>query len=475
MTELHEHTAVELGRMLRDGAVSSREVTEHYLRRIDDNNAEVGAFVTVAADLALAQADAADDFLRTHDKPAIVQRSLLVGVPCPIKDLDDLAGVPTAFGSAAFRTVPGQDTSVVARIRRAGLITTGKTNTPEFGLPCYTEPDNAPPARNPANLDYSAGGSSGGAAAAVAAQLSPLAQGSDGGGSIRIPASMTGCVGIKPSRGRVSNGPLPELVGELPTRGPLGATVADAAALLDVMTGNEVGDLFTLPSPAPGEYYLAATTAIHEQLSPQRIGLYREGSLADVRPVEQVDAALTRAADALTALGHQVDVIERPIGPEYLDAFQVLWEALAASAPLTVDQEQSTRPLTRYLRGLGRDRSAAELANALARLRLAAVAALKATAPYDAILAPTLAELPPKVGAIRNDSDPAADFARQTQLSPYCAIYNITGQPAINVCVARTDHNLPIGVQLVGRIGGEATIIALAAQLEYALPWRSTP
>ncbi len=250
MPQIHELTLIELATAIRDRQVSPVEVTNHYLRRTEQLNPQVGAFYTVTAELAEEQASAAEKAIAGGAERSALPP--LLGVPIPIKDLNMVAGVRQTFGSAVYEDyVPAGDDYVVAAIRAAGAVITGKTATPEFGLPCYTETAIGPPARTPWDLSRSAGGSSGGAAAAVAAGLAPAAQGSDGGGSIRIPASVCGLVGIKPSRGRVSEGPIvPDLFG-LAVNGPIARTVADAALLLDVMSGNYPGDMYTLP-PLPG-------------------------------------------------------------------------------------------------------------------------------------------------------------------------------------------------------------------------------
>jgi amidase len=246
MAQIHELTMIELAAAIRAGELSPVTVTDHYLRRTQELNDQVGAFFTITAELAADQALAAEKAVTTADEVAALPP--LTGVPIPIKDLNMVAGVRQTLGSAAFEAnVPDTDDYVVVAIKRAGAVITGKTATPEFGLPCYTETAVGPPARTPWDLSRSAGGSSGGAAAAVAAGLAPAAQGSDGGGSIRIPSSVCGLFGIKPSRGRISEGPLmPDLAG-LGVNGPIARTVADAALLLDVMTGNFPGDMYTLP------------------------------------------------------------------------------------------------------------------------------------------------------------------------------------------------------------------------------------
>src|SRR5689334_14714267 len=250
MAELHDLTATEQAAAVRDGSVSPVELTEHYLDRIDRLDAALGAFITVTPELARKQAaDAEAQAVAARREGR--ELPALHGVPVPVKDLNFVAGVRCTLGSAAFAEhVPDTDDHVVTRLREAGTILLGKTNTPEFGLPAYTENRLAPPARTPWDLERSAGGSSGGAGAAVAGGLAPIAQGSDGGGSIRIPASVCGLFGIKPSRGRVSQGPImPDLFG-LSANGPLARTVRDAAALLDVIAGPMPGDLYLAP-PAP--------------------------------------------------------------------------------------------------------------------------------------------------------------------------------------------------------------------------------
>ena len=243
MGDLHDLTALEQGAAIRAREVSSTELVEHYLARIERLSDTVGAFVTVTGDLARRQALLAGESVGDTASP-------LYGVPTAVKDLNTTAGVVTQFGSATMRGyVPEVSDEVVLRLEGAGMVSLGKTNTPEFGSPCYTEPDVAPPARTPWDLERMAGGSSGGAAAAVAAGLVPVAQGSDGGGSIRIPASCCGLFGVKPTRGRISGSPMYGDPVGLATAGPLARTVRDAAAMLDVLAGPAVGDPAWAPPP----------------------------------------------------------------------------------------------------------------------------------------------------------------------------------------------------------------------------------
>lgn len=466
MTQLHDLSALEQAAAIRAGETSSAELTEHYLRRSEQLNDQVGAFVTLTPELALEQAELADDQVRAAGPGDGLPP--LLGTVCPVKDLNFVTGVPCRLGSAAFEIIPENDDNVVLKMRAGGLIFTGKTNTPEFGLPCYTEPDVAPPARTAWDLNLSAGGSSGGAAAAVAAGLAPFAHGNDGGGSIRIPASTTGLVGIKPSRGRISMGPLHDVVGDLPVEGPIARTVADAAALLDVMAGAFPGDPYFAPPPRYGTFLDAAS----REPGPMIIGVTTESILSHVSPAPEVRAAVDDTVTLLRELGHEVVPAPAPFGELVVPYFETLWSALATLYPLTAEQEQRLRPLTRYLRARGFQVSGAHLASTVSFLRIASRAAMAAVDHLDAVLLPTLASLPRPVGSIRNDADPAADFEAQKAFSPYCAPYNVTGQPAISIPLQWTDSGLPVGVQLVGRMYEEEPLISLAASLERARPWR---
>jgi amidase len=467
MTQIHELTMIELATAIRARELSPVAVTDHYLRRTTELNDRVGAFFTVTAELAGEQALAAEKAVTAADDPA--QLPPLTGVPIPIKDLNMVAGVRQTLGSAVYAdNVPDTDDYVVAAIRKGGAVITGKTATPEFGLPCYTETKVGPPARTPWDLSRSAGGSSGGAAAAVAAGLAPAAQGSDGGGSIRIPSSVCGLFGIKPSRGRVSGGPLvPDLDG-LGVNGPIARTVADAALLLDVMAGNRLGDMHTQPPLPPGESFLG-----YARREPGRLRIGRtlqnpvEG--ADVHPDCQL--AYEDASTLLASLGHEVEDITPPFGPDVVPFFEVLWGAHATLAPVPPHSEDLLLPLTRYLRGRGQATSAPELIFAQAYLQAVTRAALAALSPYDAVLTPTLAMPPVPVGYFE-EVTPAENFERQKRFTPFTALYNVSGQPAVNVPLHWTEDGLPIGVMLAGRMGEEGTLISLSAQLEQARPWQ---
>ncbi len=473
MTDLHELSALEAAAAVRRREVSPVELVEHALGRLEALDPQVGAFVTVTADAARERAAAAERAVLDAEDPATLPP--LLGVPTAIKDLNLTAGVPTKLGSRAFADwVPDVDDNIVASLRRAGTISLGKTATPEFGLPCYTETDIGPPARTPWDTGRLAGGSSGGAGAAVASGIVPVAQGSDGGGSIRIPASVCGLVGLKTSRGRISKGPLDFDSARLAVLGPLARTVRDAAAFLDVTAGPQPGDPDPLPAPAAGESFLGWCEREPGRL---RIGRYLDSPIpSELDP--QVRDAWEQASRLLAGLGHEVVDVAAPIPPEAIASFEAVWSVSAASLPVDPQREPLLRPLTRYLRERGRAVSGPEYANALGALNVYARRAIAGSAQLDAVLTPTLAMLPRPVGwfvgvgADGGDSgDPAADFERQKAFTPYTAMYNTTGQPAISLPLFESAEGLPIGIMLVGRPAGEGPLLALAAQLEAALPW----
>jgi len=467
MAQIHELTLIELAAAIRNGELSPVDVTDHYLLRIAERNESVGAFFTIAADSARQQARDAEKAVTGAREGAVLPP--LTGVPVPVKDLNLVAGLRATFGSAVFADfIAPEDDYVAASLRAAGAVITGKTATPEFGLPCYTETKVGPPARTPWDLTRSAGGSSGGAAAAVAAGLAPAAQGSDGGGSIRIPSSVCGLFGIKPTRGRVSEGPVvPDLAG-LGVSGPIARTVADAALLLDVMAGNHPGDMYTPAPLPPGESFLR-----HAAREPGRLRIGRtlgnvvEG--ADVHP--DCVAAYEDASALLAGLGHEVEDVALPFGPDIVPFFEVLWYSMAMLAPVGPAAEDGLLPLTRYLRERGAALKASDLMGAQAYLQAACRPALAALNAYDAVLTPTLASPPVPVGYFE-EVGPAENFERQKRFTPFTAVHNVSGQPAVSVPLYWSADNLPIGVMLAGRVGDEATLISLSAQLEQARPWK---
>jgi amidase len=457
VAELHDLTALEQGALVRRREVSPLELTEHYLERADRLDS-VGAFVTLTPELARERAAGLD--AAAADGP-------LFGVPTAIKDLNLTAGVRTTFGSAAYADfVPDVSDGVTLSIEAAGLVSLGKTNAPEFGSPCYTEPDVAHPAVTPWDRTRTAGGSSGGAAAAVAAGLVPLAQGSDGGGSIRIPASCCGLVGLKPTRGRISGHPMYGDPVGLATAGPIARTVADAAAMLDVLAGRRVGD----PSwaPPPSETFLAAAGRDPGRL---RIGRFITPVITDTPVDPECERAWQDASLLLESLGHDVVDVPVPLPPEAVPVFETCWAVLTALSVVPPEKEHLLRPLTRWLSEKGRAVSGPEFGLAIGAMRRFAAEALTALAPYDAVLTPTLATPPVLVGAMRDDADPQADFDAQKAFTPWTSAWNVTGMPAVSLPLHWTPEGLPVGVMLAARPAEEELLLALAAQVETAAPW----
>jgi amidase len=460
VSELHDLTALEQGAAIKAGAVSSAELVEHYLERVGRLDESLGAFVTVTADKARAEAQ------------SFSGGGPLAGVPTAVKDLNSTAGVRTTYGSVIFADfVPDFSDELVLLIEAAGLVSLGKTNTPEFGSPCYTEPDPAicGPAVTPWDTTRMAGGSSGGAAAAVAGGLVAVAQGSDGGGSIRIPASCCGVVGLKPTRGRISSSPMYGEITGLATAGPLARTVRDAAVMLDVMSGRAVGD----PSWAPedAQPFLEACDREPGRL---RIARFSTPVIAATDVDPECLQAWDDASRLLESLGHEVVDIEPPMPSEAVPVFETCWAVLTGLSTVNLPEEarEQLRPLTRWLGELGERVSGPEFGLALGELRRVAARTLTAVAPYDAVLTPTLAVPPLPVGALRNDQDPAADFEAQKRFTPWTSIWNVTGSPAVSLPLHQTPDGLPVGVMLAGRPAEEATLLSLSAQIEAAAPWR---
>ncbi|AZI58304.1 amidase [Nakamurella antarctica] len=464
MSDLHDLTALQQAAAIAAKEITSHQLVSHYLERIACYSDALGAFATVTAQSALRAAQDAD-----ARQASGAQLTPLHGVPTAIKDLTATAGVRTTYGSAAFAEfVPSYDDDVVRFLRDAGVISVGKTNAPEFGLACYTANKVAPPARTPHDTDRMAGGSSGGAAAAVAAGLIPFAHGTDGGGSIRIPAAMCGLVGIKTSRGRVSRGPLGSDPLGLSVAGPIARNTADAAALLDAMcvaVNTEPAGVAPLPN---GGSFLQAASRAPGKL---RIGRTLDTPVAGVHIDSEVAKAYDATSQLLQDLGHEVVDLDLPSPEGMLDAFVTVWAVLAHLTPLPPGAHALLTPLTRYLLDEGSKPSGPEVAAAFSAVQYGGRRLIQAMQPYDVVLTPTVARTPRPVGYFTDGGDPALDFARQMTFTPWTAQVNMTGQPAISVPVQWTSEGLPIGMQFIGSPGDECTLISLSAQLELAHPW----
>jgi amidase len=464
VTELHDLTAQEQWERLQRGEITPVELAGHYLERISRLDDGLGAFITVTPDAALE---------RAREVEAVVPRSApLWGLPFADKDLVQRAGVRTTYGSRLTADfVPDATDELATVLDAAGGVSLGKTNTPEFGLPSYTENFVAAPARNPYALDLGAGGSSGGAAVAVAAGLLPFAPGSDGGGSIRIPAAACGLVGLKPSRGLIPAGTGIDKLAGLVVPGPLARTVADAAMLLDAMVSG--GDYpFTLRSPRwEGGPLLGA--AVRGE------GRYQLGVMTtspwdaayDIRIAPEATTALDLAVREVDALGHGIATVALEPDDGYAPAFRTVWQAGAASIPAEGDALAALEPLTQWLVARGRELSARALAEALTWLAGYERSIVRQFAGFDAVLTPALALTPRPLGWY-DAEDPERNFAQQVQYTPFTSFVNVAGLPAIVLPVSMTADGLPMGVQLIGRPGGEHVLLALGAQLERRLRWQ---
>ena len=466
MFELHHLTANEQLDGVRRGDWTPGELTAHYLERIGRLDPEIGAFVEVTADRALERAAS----LQSASSP-VSRASALWALPFADKDLVARAGVPTRFGSRAMAdVVPEASDEIALAFDAAGAVSLGKTATPEFGLSGYTEPLAGRPVRNPYDLALGVGGSSGGAAAAVAAGLLPFAPGSDGGGSIRIPAAATGLVGLKPSRGRIPSAAGFASLGGLVTHGPLARTVADAALVLDALVGAAPYRHATAaPSWDQGAFLNAAVRGE---------GRFQVGVTADspwatefeVGLQPEARAALAFATAELAALGHGVEEFGLEPEPDYPRMFLRLWQAAAAGIPLEGDAVGLTENLTRWLIARGRELSARQLGEALQFAVAFERRLITQLAGYDAVLTPVLAVVPPELGWY-DAADAERNFAQQVRVSPFTSMVNVAGLPALALPVHRTAAGIPMGVQLIGRPGGEDVLLAIGAQLERRLGW----
>ncbi|MBE9036468.1 amidase [aff. Roholtiella sp. LEGE 12411] len=446
--------ALELAQLIRRREVSPLELVEIYLERIGQLNPRLGSYFTVTAELAIADAKAKTEILATTS-----ELPPFFGVPISIKDLNAVAGVPCTYGNPALlNNIPNYDDGIVERIKQAGFIILGKTATSEIGSLPYSEPMGFPPARNPWNLEYTPGGSSGGAAAAVAAGLCAIAQGSDGGGSIRGPAACCGLVGIKPSRGRVSKAPVGDRLAGIATNGPIARTVADAAALLDAISGYVTGDPYWLPDPKPS--FLAATQ--------QKPGALRIAFATSIPPLGSADPncqqGVLQTVQLLEQLGYQVEA-KCPDFSGLVEPFQIVWQAGVAGSGI---QPEILQPMNRWL--LARIGSVAEYLQAVSQMQVVARQIVAFFDTVDVLVLPVYLHSPIRVGEWA-DLSLEETFQNIIQWIAPCPPTNATGQPAIALPVGFDSNGLPISVQLIGKPAAEATLISLAAQIEAAKPW----
>jgi amidase len=467
---LHEYAsydALGLAELVRSKSVTPRELVECALRANALVNSKVNAIIGIVPDWELQLNQCYSD-------------APFLGVPFLIKDLGLQAkGVPCDFGSRLFRGayIAPQDTELMSRFRKAGVVTWGRTNTPEFGFANTTEPVLYGPTRNPWDTTRSAGGSSGGSAAAVAAGIVPIAHGNDGGGSIRIPAAACGLVGLKPTRGRTPVGPLAgEPVHGMAIDHIIARSVRDSAAMLDAVEGPALGDRFVISGPH--RPFLEEVSTAPRRL---RIALSTDGRRYGNAEPECVEA-VRDAGRLCVSLGHDVEEAQ----PDFDDdAFHttnaIYWCSSLAGGVTRFAQFLGRRPSpdnleatvwTCFQYGLTLKAIDLELADFHANGICRSVGSFFGR--FDVLVTPTLRASPLKLGTLNAD-DPnfgplewlQANFA----VSPFTALYNMTGQPAISLPLAESRDGLPIGVQFAASYGDEATLFNLAGQLEVASPW----
>ena len=465
LSEYVSHDAVGLAELVRTRQVRPGELLDLSFKLLELLNWQVNAVVVDTATLA------------ARDAENLRPGAPFGGVPFLLKDALPLAGFPMTEGShfqSAF--IPRHDSELVRRFRAAGFLTIGKTNTPEFGLLPTTEPALHGATRNPWALARTAGGSSGGSAAAVAARIVPAAHGSDGAGSIRIPASCCGVFGLKPTRGRITASPdYGALWGGLGVDGVLTRSVRDSAAILDAVAGGAPGDPFVVPIPA--RPFLSEVN-----VNPGRLRIAVVSQSPAGTPVDaECLTAVTRAAELLKLLGHIVEEATLPVDPDIAATFVTAYACLAAfsrdeavrrvgRSPVPGDLELFTAALS----AVGEWNSAPQyIAACEGQHRLA-----RAMAPlfmrYDMILTPTLGQVPPTLGAFQPDpASPLELLNRMTAFAPFAAIANMIGHPAMSVPLHWTTQDVPIGVQFIGDFAKEHVLLRLGAQLEQANPWAS--
>jgi amidase len=465
-------SALELAELVRSGEVSASELVQTSLGRIEELNPTLNAFVDVDAERAL---EAASAIAPGDERP-------FAGVPIAIKNNRPVAGLRWTLGCELMSGhVADYDHSVVTRLRRAGFVIVGTTTLPEYGILPTTEARLFGPTRNPWDVQRSSGGSSGGAAAAVASGMVPVAHGNDGGGSIRIPAACCGLVGLKPARGRVSCAP--ELGDSmLVVDGVLTRTVAETAAILDVLAGYEPGDATWAPPP-PEPFALAAENGSGGGGGrPLRIAMTTLAPIAEANVDPLCAKAVGDAASLLTELGHTVEEVDPPWR---IDGLTELFGAVfCAHVALSIGfsamlagrepEEGDMEPMSWAIFSAVKQMNAIEGLATTTQLQAFARALVAFLEPYDALLTPALAERPLPLGTLDTAApNPMDTFARSGLFTPFTPVLNATGQPGISLPLYEGPDGLPLAVQLVGRPASESTLLALGSELEAAIPWRS--
>lgn len=462
---------------LRAGEVSSSDLVSMYLERIDRFDGELNAFRIVLRERAESEAREADRRI------AAGEEAPLLGVPVAVKDNVDVAGELTTLGTAAFDRPATADSAQYRRLREAGAVLIGKTNLPELAIWPFTETPAWGRTRNPWDPSRSVGGSSGGSGAAVAAGLVGAASASDGGGSIRIPASNCGLVGLKPTRQRISEGPLVgDVMSGVTVELCVSRSVRDTARLLEAVHGPAPGDPYVAPPPSR-----PYTDELDDESGGLRVGIMRRPAIEGVGVDAPCLEAVAKAARLIESLGHEIDE-GNPLdmlpagegGPDIEDSFLTRWAAGQAATltqlgmligrPIT---EHDVEPLTWTMAQIGHERTSGRyLLDVGIHQGLSRVVAGWFETGYDLLLTPTMAEIAPPLGEIDTAApDPMSAFTRCLPSGAFTAIFNITGQPAVSVPLHRTAEGVPVGVQIVAPFGREDLLIRLAAQLEKSAPW----
>jgi amidase len=463
--DLMFRSALELAAMVRSGEVSARELVEASLERIEELNPALNAFAQVDAERALATAEAIGP---GDERP-------FAGVPVAIKNNRAVEGLRLTFGCELMADNECEyDHNVTRRLKAAGFVIVGTTTLPEYGILPVSEARIFGPTRNPWDLGRTPGGSSGGAAAAVASGMLPVAHGNDGGGSIRIPAACCGLVGLKVARGRISSAP--ELGdSSLVVDGMLTRSVADTAAILDVLAGYEPGDATWAP-PSPQPFALLA----QNDPGRMRIAATTLPPTADATLDPTCAVAVADAAELLRSLGHTVEEVDPPWQVDGLSemfgavfanhiALSIAYSGIVAGRePTAADMEPMSWAIFSMIKELG----AIEGLAAATRLQAFARHLVAFLEPYDALLTPALAQRPLPIGTLDTAApDPMSTFTRSGLFTPFTPVFNASGQPAISLPLFQGEDGLPLGVQLVARPAGEGALLALATQLEAAVPW----
>ena len=488
MVDFRAATAQQWRRAVLSGEVSCVELTTTALTA-SATRSGLGAFLHVDPEFALARAEQIDSTLATlrgsgqdQAHAQLAASAPLLALPTAFKDLVPVAGLPLTLGTAAYPAqIPARDNNLAHRVHAAGAVSIGKTQVPEFGLPCYTENQLGDPARNPLDHSRTAGGSTGGGAAAVAAGILPLAPGNDGGGSVRIPAAACGLVGLKPGRGRIPDDNQAASVRNLMASGPIANSAEDAALLFDVMVGHRfspTGEKDSAVTLTQGPAQRAVQATLRGKAAPLTIGVTTESPFSpelDITLAEDAVVALEHGISALSGNGHKIQGADQNSGSGYTGSgslwpqhyhqnFQTLWTSALAQLDFDDDQLSQLEPLTQYFVQLARARPAAQTQEAIATLQHFSDSAEEIFGNWDVLLTPMLAYAPPPIGWFPS-MDAEQNYLEQCRFTPYSSVVNVLGLPAVNVPVHMCEAGLSWSVQLIGKHGAEEQLLALAATM----------